>query len=130
MKSRIVNPIATIDSNKGLTAPTPKAHFTRTAVRRCIASGKNLGQIKPNSKRESIELMSDGTFKLNVTAEAIDGKANEVVCKLLAEKLYLKKSDVRIVSGKTAKIKQIEVPLSTEEICSRLSGPSYRSMIE
>lgn len=74
--------------------------------------------------------MSDGTFKLNVSAEAIDGKANEAVCKLLAEKLYLKKSDVRIVSGKTAKIKQIEVPLNTEEIRSRLSGPSYRSMIE
>ncbi len=87
-------------------------------------------RVKPNSRCESIELMSDGTFKLSVTAEATDGKANEAVCKLLAEKLYLRKSDVRIVSGKTAKIKQIEVPLSIEEICSRLSGPSCRSMIE
>lgn len=87
-------------------------------------------RVKPNSKRESIELMIDGTFKLNVTAEAIDGKANEAVCKLLAEKLYLKKSDIRIVSGKTTRIKQIEVPLSSEEIRSRLSGSSCRSMIE
>ncbi|WP_197538910.1 DUF167 domain-containing protein [Thermotoga caldifontis] len=79
-----------------------------------------LVKVKPGAKSESIELMADGTLKVSVTAPAVEGKANEAVRELLAEKFSLSKSDVRIVNGRTSRFKQIDLPLDTEEIRRRL----------
>ncbi|WP_448535312.1 DUF167 domain-containing protein [Pseudothermotoga sp.] len=87
-------------------------------------------KVNPGAKRESIEMMDDGTFKVNVTAHPVEGKANEAVCEVLAERLSLRRSDVRIVTGKTSKLKQLELPLSLEEIRKRLNGPSEGRVVK
>jgi uncharacterized protein (TIGR00251 family) len=87
-------------------------------------------KVKPGAKHESIEMMDDGTLKVNVTAHPVEGKANEAVCDLLAEKLSLSKSDVRIVIGKTSKLKQVELPLSLEEIYRRLNRSSEGRVVK
>ncbi|KUK03656.1 MAG: hypothetical protein XD58_0400 [Thermotoga sp. 50_1627] len=80
-------------------------------------------RVNPGAQHESIEVMGDGTLKVSVTAPPLEGKANDAVCELLAEKLSLRKSDVKIVAGKTSKLKQVELPLSLEEIQKRLNRP-------
>ncbi|WP_448531596.1 DUF167 domain-containing protein [Pseudothermotoga sp.] len=87
-------------------------------------------KVKPGAKHESIEMMDDGTLKVNVTAHPVEGKANEAVCDPLAEKLSLSKSDVRIVIGKTSKLKQVELPLSLEEIYRRLNRSSEGRVVK
>jgi uncharacterized protein (TIGR00251 family) len=87
-------------------------------------------KVKPGAKHESIEMMDDGTLKVNVTAHPVEGKANEAVCDLLAKKLSLRRSDVRIVIGKTSKLKQVELPLSLEEIYRRLNRSSEGRVVK
>lgn len=82
--------------------------------------GKVWIKVKPNAKRDSIELTQDGLLKISVTAPAVEGKANNSVCRILAEKLSLKKSEVKIVLGKTSNLKLVELPLDQEEIKNRL----------
>ena len=53
--------------------------------------------------------MDDGTYKAWVTVAPEKGKANQEVIKLLAKYFQVAKSKVKIISGKTAKIKLIEI---------------------
>jgi uncharacterized protein YggU (UPF0235/DUF167 family) len=55
-----------------------------------------------------------------VAAAPADGAANEEVVKLLAKALGLPKSRLAIVSGQTARLKRLEVPLEETEIRSIL----------
>jgi uncharacterized protein (TIGR00251 family) len=59
-------------------------------------------------------------LEVRVAAAPADGAANEELVRLLAKALGLAKGSVRIVSGETARLKRLEVPLSAQEIRSRL----------
>lgn len=59
---------------------------------------------------------------VSVAAAPTDGSANAEVVKLIATALGVAKSSVRIVSGATARLKRIEVPLSEDEVRARLEG--------
>lgn len=87
-------------------------------------------KVNPGARHESIEVMGDGTIKVGVTAPAVEGKANDAVCELLAKRLSLRKSDVKIVAGKTSKLKQVELPLSLEEIYRRLNRPPESRVVK
>jgi len=58
---------------------------------------------------------------VRVAAAPADGAANEEVLKLLAKALGLPKSSLVIVSGQTARLKRIELPLEEDEVRARLS---------
>lgn len=60
-------------------------------------------------------------LEVRVSAAPADGAANEEVIKSLAKALGLPKSSLIIVSGQTARLKRIELPLDEAEIRSRLS---------
>jgi uncharacterized protein YggU (UPF0235/DUF167 family) len=60
-------------------------------------------------------------LEVRVAAAPADGAANEEVIKLLAKALDLPKSVLTIVSGQTARLKRIELPIDAAEIRSRLS---------
>ncbi len=49
------------------------------------------------------------------------GAANDEVIKLLAKALGLPKSSLDIVSGQSARLKRVELPLDEAEIRARLS---------
>lgn len=61
------------------------------------------------SKNEVVGLQEDGSFKVKTTAAPVDGAANDVVIKLLAEHFGVKKSAVTIVRGHTNKTKIIDI---------------------
>ena len=56
-----------------------------------------------------IDLPDGPALKIAVAAPPEDGKANAAVCKLLAKFLGTAKSNLTVVSGATARLKQIEI---------------------
>lgn len=64
-------------------------------------------QVKPNSKKESVEQTPDGIYLVRVNVPPIEGKANERVIELLSEHLNIPKSKIVISSGLKGKKKII-----------------------
>ena len=60
-------------------------------------------------------------LEVRVAAAPADGAANDEVIKLLAKALDLPKSNLTMVSGQTARLKRIELPLDEAELSARLS---------
>lgn len=65
--------------------------------------------VKPNSRKESVLVLEDGSLKVSVNAPPVDGKANRRVVELLAEHFGVAKSKVELVSGASAKKKIFRV---------------------
>ena len=61
------------------------------------------------SKSEVAGIMSDGTFKVKVTAPPERGKANEEVREVLAAYFSVPKSCVQVLRGATSQRKQIRI---------------------
>ncbi len=68
-------------------------------------------KVKPNSQQQSIEVEADGSLKVCLKSPPVDGKANQELIKLLAKKFNVKKSEITIKSGLSAKNKLIEISL-------------------
>lgn len=66
-------------------------------------------KVKPNSKRQGIEEEFDGSLTVRLKSLPVDGKANQELIKLLAERFDVPKSEVRIKSGLSCRQKLIEI---------------------
>nr|WP_072343424.1 DUF167 family protein [Devosia enhydra] len=71
-------------------------------------------RVTPNAgadRIEAIETRDDGTCVLRVRVRAVPdrGRANAAVLALLAERLGLTRTSLAIVSGETARIKQVAI---------------------
>ncbi len=62
-------------------------------------------QVKPNSKKESVELGADGAYVVRVNAPPVEGAANERVVELLAKFLKRPKTSIELVGGHRSKRK-------------------------
>jgi len=63
----------------------------------------------PRSSKNEISKISEGEYKAKLTAPPADGKANEQLQKLLAQYFGISKSSVKIVAGKSARIKIVDI---------------------
>ncbi|GAB4182484.1 MAG: DUF167 domain-containing protein [Coleofasciculaceae cyanobacterium] len=66
-------------------------------------------KVKPNSKKQAIEESADGNLTAYLKSPPVDGKANKELIELLAEKFDVPKSQVRITSGLSSRIKWVEI---------------------
>ena len=66
-------------------------------------------RVKPNARMSSLEERNDGTWLACVKASPADGKANDEVIALVARRFGVRKAQVSIRSGATARTKLIEV---------------------
>ena len=66
-------------------------------------------QITPNAKKTEVVGVLDGSLKLKLQAQPIEGKANEALVRYLAGALAVPKSAVTVTHGHTSKKKLIEV---------------------
>ena len=66
-------------------------------------------KVKPNSKKQAIQELADGSLSVHLKSPPIDGKANKELIELLAEKFQVTKSQIRIKSGLSSKTKLIEI---------------------
>ena len=66
-------------------------------------------RVVPRSSRSEIVGEMDGAIKVRLTSPPVDGAANAELIKLFAKKLGVARSAVEIVSGPTARTKQMRV---------------------
>lgn len=66
-------------------------------------------KVHPSAGRDRIEGWLGDTLKISVSASPEKGKANKAVVELLAKKLKVARSAVRIVSGETSREKVVEI---------------------
>jgi uncharacterized protein len=66
-------------------------------------------KVKPNSKNQKIAQEADGSLTVHLKSPPIDGKANEELIKLLAEKFDVPKSLITIKSGLSSRQKLVEI---------------------
>ncbi|MEH2204249.1 MAG: DUF167 domain-containing protein [Nostoc sp.] len=70
-------------------------------------------KVKPNSKQQRIQEQSDGSLTVYLKSPPVDGKANEELIKLLADKFDVPKSHIRIKSGFSSRQKLMEIDTNT-----------------
>ena len=82
-------------------------------------------RVVPRSRRNEVTWEGEA-LKVWLTAPPVDGAANEALIKLLAERLELPKSALRIIHGATGRQKVLEIEgMSATEVARKLqpSGP-------
>ncbi len=66
-------------------------------------------RVQPRASRDAIEGEWQGALKIRVTAPPVDDRANEACRHLLAQRLNIPTSAVRILSGERSRNKRVEV---------------------
>jgi hypothetical protein len=66
-------------------------------------------KVKPNSKEEKIEKISDSEFLLWVRSAPKEGKANQEIAKLLSEYFDVPRTDISIVRGHKSRNKIVSL---------------------
>jgi uncharacterized protein (TIGR00251 family) len=80
-------------------------------------------RLTPRAARDEIGSFEGETLRVRVTAPPVDGRANEALTRLLASKLDVPRSDVRVVGGQTSRLKLVAVDgLTPEELRRRLEA--------
>ena len=75
--------------------------------------------VSPGASRSELRGEHDGRIKVSLSAPPEKGKANRALCDLLAKKLGISRSQVKILSGHTSRQKEVLV----ERVClSALDG--------
>jgi uncharacterized protein (TIGR00251 family) len=69
-------------------------------------------KVKPNSKQQAIKEEADGSLTVHLKSPPVDGKANEELIKLLAEKFEIPKARITIKSGSSSRQKLIDIALA------------------
>jgi uncharacterized protein (TIGR00251 family) len=80
-------------------------------------------QVIPHASRAEIAGVQEGAFKVKVAAPPVEGAANEACIKLLADKLGLKKSQIKISSGAKSRKKTVMIKdISKEELQIKINN--------
>ena len=66
-------------------------------------------KVIPRASKNEVVKISDGEYKVKLTAPPVDGKANGMLLKILAEHFSVSKSSLQIVGGKTARVKIVDI---------------------
>ena len=79
-------------------------------------------RVTPRARRnEVVDILSDNTIKIRLTAPPVEGKANEALIKFLSDLLEVPKSRIEIVAGATGRDKLVSIiNMDTEEIQRRI----------
>jgi uncharacterized protein len=73
-------------------------------------------RVQPRAKRSEVAGERGGAVVIRVSAPPVDGKANEAVCRLIAERVGVPKSAVRVVRGESSRDKLVRIDgLSADE---------------
>ena len=66
-------------------------------------------KVSPRSSKNEVTKISEGEYKVKLTAAPVDGKANDMLVHILSEYFNVSKSSLKIIGGKSAKIKIVEI---------------------
>ncbi len=74
----------------------------------------------PNASRTEIIGWHGDALKIKLAAPPVDGKANRELVHYLSKNLDIPKSEIEILSGHMNRRKRIQLPLTSDELFSRL----------
>lgn len=77
-------------------------------------------RVQPRASRDEIVGEYQEGLKIRLTAPPVDDRANEALRKLLASRLKVALSAVRIISGEHSRTKQVEIQGVTAEVIQSL----------
>ena len=63
------------------------------------------------NQNEVREILEDETIKISIVAPPEKGKANQELIKFLTKEFEIKKDNIKIISGKTERIKLIKIKI-------------------
>jgi uncharacterized protein (TIGR00251 family) len=66
-------------------------------------------RVQPRAKRTEVAGERGGAVVIRVSAPPVDGRANEAVCRLIAERAGVPRSAVTVVRGQTGRDKVVRV---------------------
>jgi hypothetical protein len=66
-------------------------------------------QAQPGAKIPGFEPYGEDMLKVRIAAPAVDGRANDALCALIADRLQVARSLVQVTRGATARRKQVTV---------------------
>jgi uncharacterized protein (TIGR00251 family) len=79
-------------------------------------------RLQPRARTNEIVGERDGRLLVRVTAPPLDGRANEALCELLADRLNVPKTAVSVIRGGQSRDKLVQVVgLREDELGRRLS---------
>jgi uncharacterized protein (TIGR00251 family) len=74
-------------------------------------------RVQPRASRDAVGGEWEGALKVRLTAPPVDSRANEALCRLLAECLNVPAGAVRLLSGERSRTKRVKVDgVGAEEI--------------
>ena len=76
-------------------------------------------RLQPRASSSRITGEKDGVIQVRVTAPPVDGEANAALEKLIAKKLGIAKSKVKVVKGETSRENLLEIDGLGEEDARR-----------
>ena len=83
-------------------------------------------RVKPGARRDAVGGRWDGphgsALVVAVAAPAVDGKANEAVCRVLAAALGVRRRDVSVVTGARGRDKIVLVQPAPPELAGRVDA--------
>ena len=73
------------------------------------------------SRNEIVQILSDQTVKIRLTAPPVEGQANEALIKFLSDVLDVPKSNIEIVAGATGRDKLVSImDMSVDEVHKKI----------
>jgi len=66
-------------------------------------------RVTPRSSRDAIEGEFQGMLKVRLTAPPVEDRANDALVRLLAARLNVPRSAVRILTGGKGRVKRVEI---------------------
>ena len=79
-------------------------------------------KVKPNSKTDEIIREADGSLKVKIRAQPVEGKANKYLLEYLGKVLGLPKSSLNLLKGESNSFKTVEINATDEYIIQILKA--------
>jgi uncharacterized protein (TIGR00251 family) len=78
-------------------------------------------KVKPNSKTDEIIREDDGSFKVKIRAQPVEGKANKYLLAYLGKVLNLSKSSIMLLKGESNSFKTLEIDATEDYVTEALN---------
>ena len=68
-----------------------------------------LVKVKPNARNSALLMQDDGSWLAQVNAAPVDGQANAALIALVAKHFGVQRSQVRIKTGSSGRLKRVQI---------------------
>lgn len=79
-------------------------------------------KVKPNSRIDAIEKEANGSFKVRIKEQPIEGKANKYLVAFLSKVIGVPKSYIEVAKGETSSFKTIQINAEEAVVMEQLNN--------